>query len=118
MARALGYDAAKAYGDDHEAKNVNSRALYLGLPEAEHSEMDLYNNEMGRRIAADARARGDDSTKALAALALAYAKGPDAYFRFVTKNQTKTLEEARPARFAEVYSALDIKKDGGMPSDM
>lgn len=121
MARALGYDAAKRYGDAHEAGNVTSRALYLGIPEAEHSEMDLYNNEMGRRLASDAQKSGDDSAKTLARLALDYAKGPDAYFRFVTKDKTKTLEEARPARFEEVRSALgawDTKKDGGMPSPM
>ena len=108
MTRAMGYAAAKAYADRHELKAMNSRRLYLGLPECEHSEMDLYNNEMGRRIAVREKACGDPA--ALAQAVLRYANSPKAYFRFVSKEETKTLAQARPEGFDEVFSALGLSK--------
>jgi hypothetical protein len=44
MARDLGYDRAKAFGDGHEVSVPNAPSERM---------MDLYNNEVGRQLALD-----------------------------------------------------------------
>ena len=95
MTLMLGSEVAKGIADAHEAPFVNDPTLYEGIPNYEHSEMDFYNNAVGRGLAVLYQdvIKNEDQ---LVALIYMYAMSDSVYYRIEDDGTVRDIQEARP----------------------
>ena len=103
MTIEMGYDVAKGFADAHEKPYADDSTLHIGIPNSEHSEMDYYNNEMGRTIGLIIKEMNRDlSVDKIANIVYSYAVSDDAYYRIMDNGEIRNKAVSQPRFFNQV----------------
>lgn len=98
MVESIGVNKAKAIADAHESPYLYDTTIHKGIPNCEHSEMDLYNNAVGRFLYIEiSNIVGYPlSESEIVCCIYAYATSDYAYYRIENDGTIRGINESRP----------------------